>query len=160
MNIIGIRLAQKNNAVNEPADPKQTKCEQIENASACFSFVEFVGAQITKEETQEKCDPFVFNTNSKHCGIYVCISVCVVVSVINYNAGLLCVFDFFYLTAAVCTNNSCCRDFCTAVLTKLGVFLCSIANGGSRVIHIFFFLSLYFAVYILTEPMPNIKLLN
>ena len=123
MNIIRIRLAQKNNTVNKPADAKQTKRKQIENAFACFSLIEFVRAQITKEETQEKCDPFVFDTNSKYCGIYICISVCVGVSVINHNAGLLSMFDFFYLTAAVRTNNSCCRDFCTAMLTKLGVFL-------------------------------------
>ena len=57
--IIGIRLAQEDDAVGDPADAEQSGGEQIQDAHADAALVEFVGAVEACKQAEEKGDPLV-----------------------------------------------------------------------------------------------------
>lgn len=69
-NIIRIRLAQKDDAVDEPANSEKSASKQIYDAHANFSFVEFMCAEVAQEQAQEERYPLILSSNAKHCRIH------------------------------------------------------------------------------------------
>lgn len=137
--VVRIGLAKKRDAVDKPANAEKTKCKQIQNAHTGFSFIELMSTQISKEETQKKCYPFVSDSDTKHSGIYIGVGIGVCVGIIDDDTGLFVFCHILYLATAMCANDGSHRDFCAAVFTKLCVFLCSgVVFGLSVTIHLSF----------------------
>ena len=135
--IVRVGFAQKNDAINKPTNAKQTCGQEVKNTHTGFALIEFMCAQETKEEAQQKRDPLISRSKGIHACIDIGVGIRVGVGVVNDDARLLMLLHIFYLTSAVRTNNCCDGDLCTAMLTEFGILLNDGVVINSIIIHVY-----------------------
>ena len=75
-------------------------------------------AEISKQYTQNKGNPFILGTSTKstsYISVYIRIGVCIV----NHHIRLLAPLDFFHLATTERTDYRCLRNLTSAMLTEL-----------------------------------------
>lgn len=137
MNKIGIGFEEKCNTVDKPADTEQTGGEEIQDAHADLSFVEFMGTKIAQEYAQQEGDPLVLGAQTCYHrdSVGILVGVCIRVGIVDNDVGLFLVFDFFDLAATMSADHRSTGDLVSAMLTELGVFQCA-GSGLGRCISV------------------------
>ena len=117
--VIRVRLAQKNDEIDQHADTEQTSGTQPDDACTDLALIEAVNTQTTKEQAQQNCDPLILG--SAEVNSTAAIIVVIIVVIIDDDRLIVSrIADFFNLAAAVCADNCLFRNWLTAVLAELG----------------------------------------
>lgn len=116
--VIRVRLAQKNDEINQHADAEQTSGTQPDDACTDLALIEAVNTQTTKEQAQQNCDPLILG--SAEVNSTAAIIVVIIVVIIDDDRLIVSrIADFLNLAAAVCADNCLFRNWLTAVLAEL-----------------------------------------
>lgn len=116
--VIRVRLAQKNDEIDQHADTEQTSGTQPDDACTDLALIEAVNTQTTKEQAQQNCDPLILG--SAEVNSTAAIIVVIIVVIIDDDRLIVSrIADFFNLAAAVCADNCLFRNWLTAVLAEL-----------------------------------------
>lgn len=122
--VIRVRLAQKNDEIDQHADTEQTSGTQPDDACTDLALIEAVNTQTTKEQAQQNCDPLILG--SAEVNSTAAIIVVIIVVIIDDDRLIVSrIADFLNLAAAVCADNCLFRNWLTAVLAEL----CRALNG-------------------------------
>lgn len=117
--VIRVRLAQKNDEIDQHADAEQTSGTQPDDACTDLALIEAVNTQTTKEQAQQNCDPLILG--SAEVNSTAAIIVVIIVVIIDDDRLIVSrIADFLNLAAAVCADNCLFRNWLTAVLAELG----------------------------------------
>lgn len=118
--VIRVRLAQKNDEIDQHADTEQTSGTQPDDACTDLALIEAVNTQTTKEQAQQNCDPLILGSAEVNS------TAAIIVVIIDDDRLIVSrIADFFNLAAAVCADNCLFRNWLTAVLAEL----CRALNG-------------------------------
>ena len=116
--VIRVRLAQKNDEIDQHADTEQTSGTQPDDACTDLALIEAVNTQTTKEQAQQNCDPLILG--SAEVNSTAAIIVVIIVVIIDDDRLIVSrIADFLNLAAAVCADNCLFRNWLTAVLAEL-----------------------------------------
>ena len=116
--VIRVRLAQKNDEIDQHADAEQTSGTQPDDACTDLALIEAVNTQTTKEQAQQNCDPLILG--SAEVNSTAAIIVVIIVVIIDDDRLIVSrIADFLNLAAAVCADNCLFRNWLTAVLAEL-----------------------------------------
>ena len=117
--VIRVRLAQKNDEIDQHADAEQTSGTQPDDACTDLALIEAVNTQTTKEQAQQNCDPLILG--SAEVNSTAAIIVVIIVVIIDDDRLIVSrIADFLNLAAAVCADNCLFRNWLTAMLAELG----------------------------------------
>ena len=117
--VIRVRLAQKNDEIDQHADAEQTSGTQPDDACTDLALIEAVNTQTTEEQAQQNCDPLILG--SAEVNSATAIIVIIIVVIIDDDRLIVSrIADFLNLAAAVCADNCLFRNWLTAVLAELG----------------------------------------
>ena len=117
--VIRVRLAQKNDEIDQHADAEQTSGTQPDDACTDLALIEAVNTQTTEEQAQQNCDPLILG--SAEVNSTAAIIVVIIVVIIDDDRLIVSrIADFLNLAAAVCADNCLFRNWLTAVLAELG----------------------------------------
>lgn len=118
--VIRVRLAQKNDEIDQHADAEQTSGTQPDDACTDLALIEAVNTQTTKEQAQQNCDPLILGSAEVNS------TAAIIVVIIDDDRLIVSrIADFLNLAAAVCADNCLFRNWLTAVLAEL----CRALNG-------------------------------
>lgn len=127
--VIRVRLAQKNDEIDQHADAEQTSGTQPDDACTDLALIEAVNTQTTKEQAQQNCDPLILG--SAEVNSTAAIIVVIIVVIIDDDRLIVSrIADFLNLAAAVCADNCLFRNWLTAVLAELGRALNGLLHLG------------------------------
>lgn len=127
--VIRVRLAQKNDEIDQHADAEQTSGTQPDDACTDLALIEAVNTQTTKEQAQQNCDPLILG--SAEVNSTAAIIVVIIVVIIDDDRLIVSrIADFLNLAAAVCADNCLFRNWLTAVLAELGRTLNGLLHLG------------------------------
>lgn len=127
--VIRVRLAQKNDEIDQHADTEQTSGTQPDDACTDLALIEAVNTQTTKEQAQQNCDPLILG--SAEVNSTAAIIVVIIVVIIDDDRLIVSrIADFLNLAAAVCADNCLFRNWLTAVLAELGRTLNGLLHLG------------------------------
>lgn len=116
--VIRVRLAQKNDEIDQHADTEQTSGAQPDDACTDLALIEAVNTQTPEEQAQQNCDPLVLG--SAEVNSTAAIIVVIIVVIIDDDRLIVSrIADFLNLAAAVCADNCLFRNWLTAVLAEL-----------------------------------------
>lgn len=116
--VIRVRLAQKNDEIDQHADTEQTSGTQPDDACTDLALIEAVNTQTTEEQAQQNCDPLILG--SAEVNSTTAIIVVIIVVIIDDDRLIVSrIADFLNLAAAVCADNCLFRNWLTAVLAEL-----------------------------------------
>ena len=116
--VIRVRLAQKNDEIDQHADTEQTSGAQPDDACTDLALIEAVNTQTTEEQAQQNCDPLILG--SAEVNSTAAIIVVIIVVIIDDDRLIVSrIADFLNLAAAVCADNCLFRNWLTAVLAEL-----------------------------------------
>lgn len=116
--VIRVRLAQKNDEIDQHADAEQTSGTQPDDACTDLALIEAVNTQTTEEQAQQNCDPLILG--SAEVNSTAAIIVVIIVVIIDDDRLIVSrIADFLNLAAAVCADNCLFRNWLTAVLAEL-----------------------------------------
>lgn len=116
--VIRVRLAQKNDEIDQHADTEQTSGTQPDDACTDLALIEAVNTQTTEEQAQQNCDPLILG--SAEVNSTAAIIVVIIVVIIDDDRLIVSrIADFLNLAAAVCADNCLFRNWLTAVLAEL-----------------------------------------
>lgn len=118
--VVGVRLSEDNDAVNDPSDSEETGSQQPKYPGSNLPFIKTVCAQVSQEQAEQKRHPFVFlpEHQTGDVGIYVCVGV----GVVDHNVRLLR-FQLGHLFPALRTHDAILVDLFPAVLAEFCLFL-------------------------------------
>lgn len=124
--VIRVRLAQKNDEIDQHADTEQTSGTQPDDACTDLALIEAVNTQTTKEQAQQNCDPLILGSAEVNSTAAIIVVIIVVVIIVDDDRLIVSrIADFLNLAAAVCADNCLFRNWLTAVLAEL----CRALNG-------------------------------
>lgn len=123
--VIRVRLAQKNDEIDQHADAEQTSGTQPDDACTDLALIEAVNTQTTKEQAQQNCDPLILGSAEVNSTAAIIVVIIVVVIIDDDRLIVSRIADFLNLAAAVCADNCLFRNWLTAVLAEL----CRTLNG-------------------------------
>lgn len=123
--VIRVRLAQKNDEIDQHADAEQTSGTQPDDACTDLALIEAVNTQTTKEQAQQNCDPLILGSAEVNSTAAIIVVIIVVVIIDDDRLIVSRIADFLNLAAAVCADNCLFRNWLTAVLAEL----CRALNG-------------------------------
>ena len=127
--VIRVRLAQKNDEIDQHADTEQTSGTQPDDACTDLALIEAVNTQTTKEQAQQNCDPLILG--SAEVNSTAAIIVVIIVVIIDDDRLIVSrIADFLNLAAAVCADNCLFRNWLTAVLAELSRALNGLLHLG------------------------------
>ncbi len=127
--VIRVRLAQKNDEIDQHADAEQTSGTQPDDACTDLALIEAVNTQTTKEQAQQNCDPLILG--SAEVNSTAAIIVVIIVVIIDDDRLIVSrIADFLNLAAAVCADNCLFRNWLTAVLAELSRALNGLLHLG------------------------------
>ena len=127
--VIRVRLAQKNDEIDQHADAEQTSGTQPDDACTDLALIEAVNTQTTKEQAQQNCDPLILG--SAEVNSTAAIIVVIIVVIIDDDRLIVSrIADFLNLAAAVCADNCLFRNWLTAVLAELSRTLNGLLHLG------------------------------
>ena len=116
--VIRVRLAQKNDEIDQHADTEQTSGAQPDDACTDLALIEAVNTQTTEEQAQQNCNPLILG--SAEVNSTAAIIVVIIVVIIDDDRLIVSrIADFLNLAAAVCADNCLFRNWLTAVLAEL-----------------------------------------
>lgn len=118
-NYVGVGFEKQEDAIKKPANTEYTESEKVKNTCTDTTLIELVCAQISKEKTQEKGCPFISGSDTKS-GYSISIGIGIGIGVVDDHIGLICVSNFFHLTAAQCTYYRGFGNLTATMLTELG----------------------------------------
>ena len=118
--VIRVRLAQKNDEIDQHADAEQTSGTQPDDACTDLALIEAVNTQTTKEQAQQNCDPLILGSAEVNSTAAIIVVIIVVVIIDDDRLIVSRIADFLNLAAAVCADNCLFRNWLTAVLAELG----------------------------------------
>lgn len=123
--VIRVRLAQKNDEIDQHADAEQTSGTQPDDACTDLALIEAVNTQTTKEQAQQNCDPLILGSAEVNS------TAAIIVVIIDDDRLIVSrIADFLNLAAAVCADNCLFRNWLTAVLAELGRTLNGLLHLG------------------------------
>ncbi len=129
--VIRVRLAQKNDEIDQHADTEQTSGTQPDDACTDLALIEAVNTQTTKEQAQQNCDPLILGSAEVNSTAAIIVVIIVVVIIVDdYRLIVSRIADFLNLAAAVCADNCLFRNWLTAVLAELGRTLNGLLHLG------------------------------
>lgn len=117
--VIRVRLAQKNDEIDQHADTEQTSGAQPDDACTDLALIEAVNTQTTEEQAQQNCDPLILGSAEVNSTAAIIVVIIVVVIIDDDRLIVSRIADFLNLAAAVCADNCLFRNWLTAVLAEL-----------------------------------------
>lgn len=89
--VIGVRLEEQENTIDNPADAGQAECAEVQDTHASLALIEFVSAEIPEEQAEQERYPLILPLTTRDIntrGVVIIVIIVIVNNVID-NGRLL-----------------------------------------------------------------------